>query len=430
MDNRELALYCVDAIKNSGADKSKCSINYSKKYELNFTRDGISLLRTTIGGEINMLAIKEGKKGTISLNKLDKETIDEKVKDLMEMTNSSEPDECNDIAEYQEKEEFTSGACEPDLDKMYKVVSNFLERIEKEYPEVQLMDGTTVSFDSNESIFTNSNGVNFKINNGIYTAGICYLAKKGDKATSFNYFYYSFNELPEDLLDYADVRQKMEEIIKQIDCGSVGKFIGEVILTPSAALDMTYSYIMKFLGDQTMISGTSILKDKLNEKVAHEILTLKLMPTHRDIADKTFVTPDGIKAEDLTVIENGVLKSFILSLYAAKKTGRDVAKTGYNVVVQNGSTPLEEIIKNTNKGIILGRFSGGSPANNGDFSGVAKNSFYVENGEVKYPISETMITSNLYDLFNNIDDISVEVINTGNSILPWIKVSGVNISGK
>lgn len=430
MDNRELALYCVDAIKNSGADKSKCSINYSKKYELNFTRDGISLLRTTIGGEINMLAIKEGKKGTIALNKLDKETIDEKIKDLMEMTNSSEPDECNDIAEYQEKEEFISGACEPDLDKMYKLVSTFLDRIEREYPEVQLMDGTTVSFDSNESIFANSNGVNFKTNKGMYTVSICYLAKKGDKATSFNYFDYSFNELPDDLLEYADIREKMKDIIKQLQCGSVGKFIGEVILTPESGLNMIYYYIMNFLGDGPMISGTSILKDKLDQKVAHESLTFKLMPTHSEIADKTFITPDGIKAEDLTVIENGVLKSFILSLYAAKKTGKDVAKTGYNIVVQNGSTPLEEIIKNTNKGIILGRFSGGSPANNGDFSGVAKNSFYVENGQIKYPISETMITSNLYDMLNNIDDISVEVINSGSSILPWIKVSGVNISGK
>lgn len=430
MENRELALYCVDAIKNSGADKSKCSINYSKKYELNFTRDGISLLRTTIGGSVNMFAIKDNKKATMVLNKLDKDIIDEKIKDLIEMANSAEADECNDICEYQEKEDFTSGNSEPDLDRMYELVSKFLSRIEKEYPEVQLMDGTTVSFDSNESIFTNSNGVNFKINKGIYTAAICYLAKKGDKATSFNYFDYSFNELPEDLLEYADIKQKMEDIIKQIECDRVGKFIGEVILTPGATLDMIHSYIMNFLGDSSMISGTSILKDKLDQKVAHESLTVKLMSTHSELADKTFITPDGIKAEDLTVIENGVLKSFILSLYAAKKIGKNVAKAGYNIVIQNGSTPLEEIVKKTNRGIILGRFSGGQPANNGDFSGVAKNSFYVENGQVKYPISETMITSNLYDMFNNIDDISVEVINSGSSILPWIKVRGVNISGK
>lgn len=430
MDNRELALYCIDAIKNSGAYKSKCSINYSKKYELNFTRDGISLLRTTIGGAVNMLAIKEGKKGTISLNKLDKEIIDDKIKELMEMTNSAEADECNDISEYQEKEEFKSGNSEPDLEKMYELVSTFLGKIEKEYPEINFMDGTTVSFDSNEGIFANSNGVNFKINQGIYTVAICYLAKKGEKSTSFNYFAYTFNELPDDLLEYGDVRQRMEDMIKQLECGSVGKFIGEVILTPEAALDMIYSYTMNFLGDDPLISGTSILKDKLNEKVAHESLTIKCMPTYSEIADKNFITRDGIKTEDLTIIENGVLRNFILGLYAAKKTGKEVAKTELNIVVDKGNTPLKEIIKNTNRGIILGRFSGGQPANNGDFSGVAKNSFYVENGEIKYPISETMITSNLYEMFNNIDDISLEVINSGSSILPWIKVRGVNISGK
>jgi len=69
------------------------------------------------------------------------------------------------------------------------------------------------------------------------------------------------------------------------------------------------------------------------------------------------------------------------------------------------------------------------PASNGDFSGVAKNSFYVENGEIKYAITETMITSNLKDMFNNIEEISIETLNTGESVTPWMKIRGVTISG-
>lgn len=430
MDNRDLALYCVDAIKGLGVDKANCSIYNSKKYELNFTREGISLLRTTIDGSVNMLAIKDGKKATIALNKLDKDTINSKIGELIEMTNSAETDPCNDIAEYQEKEDFSSGNNEPDLDKMYDLTRNFLAKIEKDYPQINFMDGTTVSFDKVESVFVNSNGVEFKVNKGIYNASVVFLAKEGDKSTSFNYFGYSFEELPEDLMEYADVRQRMEDIIKQLHCSSVGKFIGDIILTPESAMDMIGSYIMNFLSDSPLISGTSILKDKLNEKVAKESLTIKCMPLAENMADKNFITADGIKTENLTLIEGGVLRSFVLGLYAAKKTGKAVAKTALNLVVEGGNTSLQDIIKNTKKGIILGRFSGGNPANNGDFAGVAKNSFYVEDGEIKYALSETMISSNLYDMFNNIEDISIETINSGSTIVPWIKVNGVNISGK
>jgi len=153
------------------------------------------------------------------------------------------------------------------------------------------------------------------------------------------------------------------------------------------------------------------------------------MPVCDEIANKSFITEDGYKTENISIIDKGILKSFIIGLYAAKKTGKQVTKTTFNIVVDNGDKSLEDIIKSTKKGIILGRFSGGMPASNGDFSGVAKNSFYVEGGKIRYAITETMITSNLKDMFNNIEEISKETLNTGDSIAPWMKIKDVTISG-
>ena len=56
-----------------------------------------------------------------------------------------------------------------------------------------------------------------------------------------------------------------------------------------------------------------------------------------------------------------------------------------NFVVPPGDTALDDIIASTEQGIVLGRFSGGMPNQNLDFSGVAKNSFYVEDGKVVAP---------------------------------------------
>lgn len=91
---------------------------------------------------------------------------------------------------------------------------------------------------------------------------------------------------------------------------------------------------------------------------------------------------------------------------------------------------MDEIISKVQQGILLARYSGGNPSQNGDFSGVAKNSYYIENGKIQYPISETMVAGNLIDMQHNIIDISKERVDFGSGIYPWIAFSGITISGK
>ena len=101
---------------------------------------------------------------------------------------------------------------------------------------------------------------------------------------------------------------------------------------------------------------------------------------------------------------------------------------GGALIVDPGDKTHKEIIKNIEKGILLSRFSGGYPSSNGDFSGVAKNSYYIENGQIKHPVIETMISGNIAQMFMNIRDVSKENINFGDSILPWVSFDGVTIS--
>ena len=97
-------------------------------------------------------------------------------------------------------------------------------------------------------------------------------------------------------------------------------------------------------------------------------------------------------------------------------------------IVKPGDKALNDMISGVDKGVLLSRFSGGSPSDNGDFSGVAKNSYYIENGKIKYPISETMVSGNIFQMLHDIKNISKETINDGSSIYPWIQFSGLTIS--
>jgi len=100
------------------------------------------------------------------------------------------------------------------------------------------------------------------------------------------------------------------------------------------------------------------------------------------------------------------------------------------ILVEGGDTPIDDSIKDVKKGIIVGRFSGGNPTISGDFSGVAKNSFLVEDGKIVGAINETMINGNLADLLNNLVAISKETVQDGSMVLPYMAFDKVIISGK
>jgi PmbA protein len=80
--------------------------------------------------------------------------------------------------------------------------------------------------------------------------------------------------------------------------------------------------------------------------------------------------------------------------------------------------------------LLLCRFSGGYPAANGDVSGVAKNSYYIENGEIQYPVNECMVSGNIPAMLMNIAEVSAESVNFGTAIYPWIRFGGLTLSGK
>jgi hypothetical protein len=186
-----------------------------------------------------------------------------------------------------------------------------------------------------------------------------------------------------------------------------------------------------FAGEGGLLSGTSPWKDKLGEKVADERITISLAPLDQRIVCGNRTTGEGFRAEDFDIIRNGRLNAFYLGLYASNKLKLPRGKNdSFNVIVAPGDKPIADIIASVDKGILVGRFSGGQPASNGDFSGVAKNSFLIENGKIGPALSETMIAGNMADMLNRLRDISAEQVVDGMMVLPYMAFDGITISGK
>ena len=428
MEGRSILKYAINELKKQGADKVSCSLSNSEKKELNIEHGEMSLFRTTFNSSLSIEAFIDDKKGSTSINKVDQKSIDEAILKVVELAKSSNPDECYDISENQPSQIFSCGSNEADLDIMYDSLADFNKYTKNKFHKI-ILEAAILDFTKTKTLIGNSNGIDFEINKGLYGFGPMFTAKDGKDTSSFNYTGFYAKDINKPLHEYGMIEQLLKETEEQIKTYPVkDKFIGNIIVTPDCIGDFL-SMVESHLSDFMIISGRSMYKNKLNKSIASDKLTLHSHPTSEKLAYNYFTTGDGYACENSTIIEKGVLKTLLLGIYGSNKTQKSRAvNSGGAHIVEPGDKALNDMISGIDKGILLSRFSGGSPSDNGDFSGVAKNSYYIENGEIKYPISETMISGNICQMLNNIKDISKETINDGSSIYPWVQFSGLTIS--
>ena len=432
MTNRDIAEYALEALVKAGADKAAVRVSRGRKDEFNVEANEFSLLRTLFNDELSLKAVKGGKKGVALINKLDRDSIDEAVKDCAALADSASPDEAEDIAEKIENKSFDQSIGGADMDKLFTRTKEFVEQLKDEFPKI-VLEGMSAEFKNDETVYINSKGAEFASDSEFYCASPMFTAKDGDKSTSFNYYSLLMNSLNTAFMDRGMLRTLLEESVRSLDAKMVeGKFTGKVVMTPACDDMIWWTLIQNFLSDSSLIQGTSRWKDALGTKVADKKLTFRAAPLHPDIIEGQRFTADGYESKDMDFIREGVLTSFALSLYGANKTGKPRADNMSfgNIEVAAGDKPLEEIIKNLDKGILLNRFSGASPGPSGDISGVAKNSFMIENGRITDALKETMISFNIVDILENIPAISKERCVNGSSVMPWCCFDGITISGK
>lgn len=431
MELRETTALLDGILREQGIGKYTYTLSESEKQELNIENGGFKLLRTVFGKAGSLKVFTDGRMGSASGNDLTEAGLRKLAGAAKTAAESASEDPCHDIAPDQGKEVFRQGEYKPDLDRFIERIREFLETAAKEYPEVRIMSGIG-SFDRWHRIMRNTNGTEFETFAGQYGFSIEICASDGEKTTGLDYTGVSMKDLDTPFMELGDLRRHLEDIRKSISPETLqGKFTGTVVMTPGCAGEFLSMLLSNYIGEGVVINGTSLWLDKVGEKVASEKLTVSLKPYDERIVIGERTTANGFRSEDVTLIDRGVLKTHRLSLYGANKTGRPVVKnTGGDLVAEPGDKTLAEIIAGVDRGLLLGGFSGGEPGTNGEFSGVAKNSFLIENGEIRCAVTETMVNGNLEDVFRRIRAVSKELLCDGDTVMPYIAADGIVVSGK
>ena len=427
---KQAARYTLDALKKAGADDAQVSVSEGKTEEFNVDAGEFSLIRSVYSSGASMKIIKNRRKGTVAVNQLDRDTIDAAVAECIAAADSGVEDDALSIASLEENADFKDGALVCDKAAFFDSVIKLTEDIKREYPQI-MIEQLIATHSYGKHVLANTNGVLFTEEDGSYNVSVMYSAHDGENATSFNYFDFEFLDPHADILAMDGARTMLDRAVAELETRPfTGKFVGTAVFAPACLGDLLGIVTGSFTGDLALIEGTSIWKNKLGEKVADDRFTLSVIPHDPRIVCGERITSDGYRSEDYDIIKDGVLNSFCLSEYAANKTGLTRSKSTSGCIgVKPGDESLDKLIAGIEKGILVCRFSGGEPANNGDFSGVAKNSFLIENGKIAYPVSETMISGNMAEMLFHVRGFSAETVCDGSSVLPYAAFDGVTVSG-
>jgi PmbA protein len=188
--------------------------------------------------------------------------------------------------------------------------------------------------------------------------------------------------------------------------------------------------------------SASFLAGKIGEQIAGKNITVIDDGTIPGGFGTSPFDGEGVPTRRTTVIEKGVLKSYLLNTYTAKKLGlqttgnasRGLAGNpgvgGGNFFLQPGSNSAEQIIRDVSDGLYVTEFLGfGVNLVTGDFSRGATG-LWIKNGELTFPVEEITVAGNLKDMLNNIAEIGSDLEWRSSVASPTLRIEGMTVAGE
>ena len=187
---------------------------------------------------------------------------------------------------------------------------------------------------------------------------------------------------------------------------------------------------------------SSYLLERLGTKVASDLVTVIDDPLIPKAPGSRPFDGEGLLSRRNVVVENGVLKTYLMDTYAAKKLSMEstasasrgssggVGASTTNFVLQPGPISREQLLKDTKRGLYVTEMMGfGFNAVTGDFSRGASG-FLIEDGELTQPVSEVTISLNLDEILQRIDAVANDLDLRTSTASPTFRVSAMTIAGK
>jgi PmbA protein len=438
---KNLAESTVDFARSQGADEIQVSIVEGLEFNVDVRMGKIESLVEAGARYLGIKILKGNKTAYATSSDLSKHTLEHLVKNAIRRAELANPDEFSGLPI--PKQSTIDLSClnifDPEILELgiEKKIALALETERIALSDKQITNSHGASFETKEihSVLANSFGFIQE-----YTETYCGLGigvQAGGTDSRVEDFWSSSKRHFQELESPEEIAKKaVERTVRQLCPRKIKTQVVPVIFE-STMTSWLLGFLFACVSGMAVYQKLSFLSEKVGEKIANENITVYddgQMPAK--LGTRPYDS-EGVPTKKTVVIERGTLQTFLCNTYTGKKlnlpsTGNaDGTSVGpNNFFLQPGHASPEEIIRKTEKGLILIRTIGhGLNPVTGDISRGAFG-LWVENGEIAYPVAEITIAGNLGEILNQIEEVGNDLEFRNTICGPTIKIQELTVAGE
>jgi PmbA protein len=377
-----------------------------------------------------------------------REGLDRMLNSALELSKITSEDPFSGIPEASQL-----GALKTDLDLFHSDVYslpgeeriNYARRAEKAAldfdPRIKNSEGGSFDAATGRKVLANSHGFVGEYKRSYCSVAAVPIAQDEKGAMQRDYWYSVARSMGR--LESAEHVGKTaaERTLRRLGARKVKTARVPIVFDPLVAASIL-DHIFEGVNGDSVYRGATFLAGKLGQKIAADHVTIIDDGTMPGGFGSSPFDGEGIPTRRTVVVENGILNSYILNTYTAKKLGltttanasRGLAGTPGigpgNYFLQAGTKSPKEIIAAIPDGLYVTEFLGqGANLVTGDYSRGASG-LWISGGELAYPVEEITVAGNLKDLFLNISEIGNDLEFRGAIASPTIRIDGLTVGGE
>ncbi|MDH5614895.1 MAG: metallopeptidase TldD-related protein, partial [Gammaproteobacteria bacterium] len=292
-------------------------------------------------------------------------------------------------------------------------------------------EGATI--DSHQGIrgYGNSHGFIASYPASRHSLSCSVIASEGDKMQS-NY-WYTVARKHEDLEALTSVgRKAAERALGRLGASPIATTQMPVIFSADMATGLI-SHFLRAINGNSLYRDSSFLKDTLGESIFPEFIRIDERPHLIGGLGSTPFDNEGVATTARDYIIDGVLQSYVLNSYSARKLNLQTTGNAggvHNLFITHSDLTQNDLFKKIGNGLFVTELMGqGINIVTGDYSRGAAG-FLIENGEITRPVEEITIAGNLRDMFKKIVTISNDIETRGNIFTGSILVDSMMVAGQ
>lgn len=447
-DLRELAQDVVRRAMSGGATAAECVVREGDEFSTLVRLGQVETLKESGSKSIGVRVFFGKRAASTYSSDFSREGLDRMVKSALELARITSEDPFGGIPEPSQL-----GSLSGDLDLYHKDVYSlpgpdridYARRAEKAALDFDARIGNSEggSFDAatGHKVLANSHGFVGEFRRSYCSVAAVPIAQAENGAMQRDYWYSVARTLKK--LDSPENvgRIAAERTIRRLGARKAKTAKVPVVLDPMVSSSIL-EHIFEGVNGDSVYRGASFLAGKLGQKIAGDNVTVIDDGTMMGGFGTSPFDGEGVPTRRTVVVENGVLKSYLLNTYTAKKLGlqttgnasRGLAGTPGigpgNYFLQPGPKSPRDLISGIAEGLYVTEFLGqGVNLVTGDYSRGASG-LWISKGEFAYPVEEITVAGNLKELFFNISEVANDLEFRGSVAAPTFRIDGLTVAGE